>query len=225
LLLERDDLRLERGLVRGQRGDLGLKAGHLAARFVAGGKDRLDGRHRRIGIGDVDGQPVDQHSLHGGLLLLQEVVEERLRGGGATRQSVTDRAFRSRPSAIHQCYVVAVDGGLLRDERLAFGIDAIRDHDLGAVAAAQLTLARLVIGNRRLVGDEAGHAGVFAIADNFTDRALCERGPVVDRHPVAGMVVRDRLGEKAAERTLSENLFGRPVDGIELIGLKPAPAR
>jgi hypothetical protein len=75
----------------------------ISERYVSNGMSPDDGDRERLGVGDVDGQPVDEHGLYG-LLRLQ--VVEQVGGNGFAEGGVANAAGRASPAGAqgrHDC--------------------------------------------------------------------------------------------------------------------------
>ncbi|KAG0773023.1 hypothetical protein G6F22_015234 [Rhizopus arrhizus] len=171
-----------------------------------------DGGGRRVGA--LDGQAVDHHDAG---LLVAHVVLLRLGMGARIRCTggapIPDAKLGAGPATATHGQVVVADVDLFGLVGLAVGGYAVLPYDLGRVTLRELTLARLPVGDGRLVHQNQRDAHARFVMRNLvaglSDRVLL---PVVGGDHLRRVVIRHGSVREAAQRCVGENLLRWPVN-------------
>jgi len=196
------DLGLQRRLVGGQGGHLRFETTDFAGRSVTRGNQGGDRGHCRIGVGHVDGQPVDQHGLHG-LLRFGEGIENVGGEGIADGKPVLDRAFGTGAAPIYKGDMVAARDLLLArlaDSSILRGEGAVGQRR--PITVGQFALASIYFGDRGGVRQQKVEREIIAVPQCTHDGAARMVAPICSRHRLVGVVIRYRLADKRARGRL-----------------------
>ena len=81
----------------------------------------------------------------------------------------------------------------------------IAKFEIGYIAVRHLALARIDLSNRRAIHEQQVESEMVAVSHRSHDNTAPMIAPIVGGHIFARMVVRNRLTNKAANRTLIED--------------------